>query len=161
MKKFKPIRLIYRIYRVGHLDCLIENRNLMWYQSLYITPSLRGKGYAKWFLIQSIREFNGTTEADLLNKVCELPSIFSWLGFSPDGKSNRYLKCSLWRLIKSNRKLRKFRNYQPDGGFPILNEVLTWETPQFRWVKKTYKFKTSEKGKVDWVCENRWVWVIS
>lgn len=145
MKKFKPIRLIYRIHRVGHFDCFIENTNLMWYESLYITPRFRSRGYAKWFLLQSVKEFKGTIEADLLNKANELPSIFSWLGFSPDGKSNRYLKCSLWRLIKRNRKLTKFRNYRPDGNFPILNEVLTWETPQLRWVKKIYKFKTSER----------------
>ncbi len=109
----------------------------MWYEEVYVTPDMRCRGYAKWLFAQSITDFRGKIEVDVLSGVPCLPMMFKELGFRPNGLSERYEDCRTWCFDSRKRSPR----IQRKNGMliPELWYVDQRETSRFMWREKIYK----------------------
>jgi hypothetical protein len=109
----------------------------MWYEKVFVYPSRRGRGYCKWLFSESLADFSGRIEVDVLMDVPELPHVFRKLGFTPNGRSQRYKRCKLWKLISHSKS--KAKHLGKNTARPILQESTEWETARFRWREKVYE----------------------
>ena len=143
VNRFKQLRIEYRIWRVARLRCFVERPNLMWYEEIYVTPQLRGRGFAKWLFAQSISEFRGRVEVDVLGRVPSLPMIFAGLGFRLIAPSERFYNCALWRL---DRRRNGWRDVPGPGELGLVTGYCSsWETQRYRW--RTVGYKLSGRGR--------------
>jgi len=142
----KPLKLQYKVLRTGYLNCVVEENRLMWYESVFVFPSRRGRGYCKWLFSESISDFSGRIEVDVHSGVPELTYIFRKLGFTRDGSSQRYERCKLWKL--SSRSKSRVHHLRKNTVKPVLHKIKKWETSRFRWRVKIYKLNFGCKEKV-------------
>jgi len=134
----KPQKHIYKIERVGHLKCYIEHSDLMWYEKVFINPSMRGQGYCKWLFRESILNFRGDIEVDVLGKRPQLTRVFRALHFKSNGLSQRYYNCRVWRFINTEYSRIRLERMKILHENPKLNNTIEWETSRFLWKLTSY-----------------------
>lgn len=134
----KLTKRLYIIESVGELKCIIEPNMLMWYERVFVNKSKRGLGYCKWLFRESILDFKGNIEVDVLKGKPELKTVFKDLQFQPNGPSKRFLDCRLWHLNNNYSNRRKIMRIYNPISIPIYTETLTWESRYYLWEENYY-----------------------